>query len=93
MKSTRSFARHLRLFALIVLAAGLIVWVSSGARVGWTQTSIVSIQRDEITGIEFPVRRDAFVAGVEVPLLATAIAALAAGLSVLVQRRRAPTKA
>ena len=93
MKSKLSFTRSLRLFALVVLAAGLIVWASSGARLGWTQTSIVTIQRDEITGIEFPVRRDAFVAGVEVPLLATAIAAFAAGLSVLVRRRSIPTKA
>jgi hypothetical protein len=62
-------------------------------RVGWTQTSIVTIQRDEITGIDFPIRRRAFIAGVEVPVLATATALLVAGLSVLAQRRSIVVKA
>ena len=93
MKSKPSLARTLRLSALIVLAAGVITWVSSGARLGWTQTSVVTIQRDEITGIDFPVRRRAFIAGVEVPVLATAAALLVAGLSVFAQRRSVPIKA
>ena len=93
MKSKPSLARALRLSALIVLAAGLIVWAGSGARLGWTQTSVVTMQREEITGIDFPVRRNAFVAGVEVPLLAAAIAAMAAGLSIVAQRRSIATKA
>ena len=93
MKTKSSFVRALRLSALLLLVGGLGVWAASGARLGWTQTSVVTMQRDEITGIDFPVRRNAFVAGIEVPLLATAVAAMAAGLSVLAQRRTLPIKA
>jgi hypothetical protein len=93
MKTKPALVRALRLSALLLLAGGLGVWAGSGARLGWTQTSVVTMQRDEITGIDFPVRHSAFVAGIEVPLLATAIAAMAAGLSVLAQRRALPIKA
>lgn len=93
MKTKSSLVRALRLSALIVLGSGFAVWAASGARVGWTQTSVVTLQRDEITGIDFPVRRRAFIAGVEVPVLATATALLVAGLSVFAQRRSVPVKA
>jgi hypothetical protein len=93
MKTKPSLVRALRVFALIVLLAGLAVWTRSGARLGWTQTSVVTLQHDEITGIEFPVRHNAFVAGIEVPLLAVAAAIGAVGLSLLAQRRLAPVKA
>jgi hypothetical protein len=93
MKTKLSLVRGLRVFAVVVLLVGLGLWARSGARLGWTQTSIVTLQRDEITGIDFPVRRDAFVAGVEVPLLAAAVAIGAAGLSLLAQRRSVPVKA
>lgn len=81
MKPIRSLTRMLRPAAAVVLVAGLAVWAFTGAHVGWTQTSVVEIRRDDITGIDFPVRRDAFVAGVEVPLLAAGAAAFIAGLS------------
>jgi hypothetical protein len=85
MKS--SVTRTLRLTSVLLLALGLGIWAASGARLGWTQTSVVSMQRDEITGIDFPVRRNAFRAGIEIPVLAAIVAAAAAGASVLVQRR------
>lgn len=93
MKTKSSLVRALRVSALVILLAGLGLWVHSGARLGWTQTSVVTLQRDEITGIDFPVRRDAFVAGVDVPLLATVVALTTAGLSVLAHRRAVPVKA
>jgi hypothetical protein len=93
MKAKSVLIRMLRLASLVILFAGLAVWVDSGARLGWTQTSLVTMQHDEITGIEFPVRRSAFVAGVEIPLLAIAVAAAAATLSVVAQRRSVPVKA
>lgn len=93
MKTKISLVRALRISALVVLFAGLAIWARSGARFGWTQTSVVTLQRDEITGIDFPVRQNAFVAGVEVPFLATAVALGAAGLSLLIQRRTSPVKA
>ena len=87
MKTKFSLVRALRVSALVIVLAGLGLWANSGARVGWTQTSVVTLHRDEITGIDFPVRRRAFIAGVEVPLLASAAALLVAGLSVFAQRR------
>jgi hypothetical protein len=93
MKTKLSLVRALRVSALVVLLAGLSIWARSGARLGWTQTSVVTQQRDEITGIDFPVRRNAFVAGIEVPLLAIVVAIGAAGLSLLAQRRIISVKA
>jgi hypothetical protein len=93
MKTKLSQVRALRVSAFVILLAGLGLWAHSGARVGWTQTSVVTLHRDEITGIDFPVRRRAFIAGVEVPVLATAAALLVAGLSVFAQRRSVPVKA
>ncbi|MBC7772450.1 MAG: hypothetical protein H7210_08150 [Pyrinomonadaceae bacterium] len=92
-KTKSSFVRALRVSALVVLLAGLGIWAAGGARVGWTQTTVVTLQRDEITGIDFPLRRRAFIAGVEVPVLAIAAALLVAGLSVFAQRRSIPVKA
>lgn len=87
MKTTARFARRLRLAAVALFVAGFGLWAGAGAHVGWTQTSAVTIQRDEITGIDFPVRRDALVPGIEFPLAATLAAAALAGLSLI---RRPP---
>ncbi len=77
----------LRGAAVAVLLAGLGTWVATGAHRGWTQTSAVTMQKDEITGIDYPVRRDAFVAGVEIPVAAAGLAAVLAGLSFVSRRR------
>ena len=86
MNSTTRITRTLRSSAVALLIAGLGVWVATGTRIGWTQTSAVTMQRDEITGIDYPVRRAAFIAGVEVPLLAVAVAAALAGVSFIPRR-------
>lgn len=86
MKTTTRLTRSLRGAAIAVLVAGLGVWMATGARIGWTQTSVVQMQRDEITGIDFPVRHAAFIAGVEVPLLAAVAAAVFTGLSFIPRR-------
>jgi hypothetical protein len=91
MSSPRSISRPLRASALALLLAGLGTWVATGAHRGWTQTSVVSLQKDEITGIEYPVRRDAFIAGVEVPLAAAGLAGLLTALSFLPRRAPAAT--
>lgn len=91
MKSRNRVVTFLRGAAVAIFVAGLGVWLASGARLGWTQTSAVAMQRDEITGIDYPVRRAAFIAGVEVPLLGAVVAAGLAALSVL--PRRATQKA
>jgi hypothetical protein len=54
---------------------------------------VVTLQKDEITGIDYPVRRDAFIAGIEVPSVAIGLAALLAALSFLPGRRPAAATA
>ena len=86
MKTNR-LSRTLRWTSLAVLLLGFAVWTANGARVGWTQTSRVTLQHDEITGIEYPVRHAVFLPGIEVPLLATLTAAAFAAMSWSVRRR------
>jgi hypothetical protein len=76
--------------ALVIAVAGFAVWAIGGARIGWTQTSVVTLQLDEITGIQFPVREAAFLPGLEVPFVASA---LAAGLILLSWFLRRPVAA
>jgi hypothetical protein len=57
--------RILILLALVVAVGGLGVWFATGAHRGWSQTSVPTMQFDEITGIETPVYEDRFVAGVD----------------------------
>ena len=66
----------LRIFATALAVGGVGVWLATGAHRGWTRTSEVEMRRDEITGIDFPVRRDKFTAGVEFPLAGLGGAAL-----------------
>ena len=79
--------RLLSLIALGIFAAGTSVWIAAVGRIGWTQTSIVAMHLDEITGIDYPVRQAAFRPGVEVPLLASAMAATLAGIAFIARRR------
>ena len=83
-----SLANTLRATALVLLLGGLGVWVATGAHLGLTQTSLVTMKRDEVTGIDYPERRPGFVAGVEVPLGTAAGAILFALLSLVAERRR-----
>lgn len=93
MKSSSRLTPVLRGAAVLLFLAGLALWAGTGARWGWTQTSAVQLQRDEITGIDYPVRRSAFLPGVEIPLLTTATAAGLAGLSLLLGRNGRRTSA
>lgn len=86
MKTTSQFNRILRVGAMTLLLGGVAIWGTAGARLGWTQTSAVTTLRDEITGIDYPVRRAAFIPGVEIPFLAAAIAAVLAAASFLPRR-------
>lgn len=78
----------LRIASAAVLAAALVVWFGTGAHRGWTQTSRVVVQHDEITGIDYPIREKTFVAGIEFPAAGLAASALLAAAGLLVNRRR-----
>jgi len=49
----------------VVAIATFAVWASGGFHTGWSQTQIPVTGMDEITGIEFTVYEDGFVAGLE----------------------------
>jgi hypothetical protein len=82
--------RFLRLAAALVFLAVVALWAATGAHRGWTRTQVTEMQRDEITGIDYPVTRDRFVAGVEVLALGAGAAAALFAASFLVGR--APRK-
>lgn len=86
MKASSRLQPTLRWIALAVFVAGLGVWLATGAHRGWTQTSVTEQKRDEITGIDYPVRRSAFIAGVEIPSLATLLAGGFLAASLLARR-------
>lgn len=85
---TSRLAPALRIAALVVLLATVGVWVGTGARRGWTQTSKVVMHHDEIADINYPVREKTFVAGVEVLALGAGLSA-ALAIAARVVRRRA----
>ena len=94
MKPTTSILSFsLRAAALTAFAIALGTWAGTGAHLGWTQTSIVRVQHDEVTGIDYPVRQDAFVAGVEFLAVGVAASAALAGVSFLPQLRRVRVRA
>ena len=79
----------LRILAAALAVGGVGVWLATGAHRGWTRTSEVEMRRDEITGIDYPVRRDKFTAGIEIPFAALGGAALlAVGAALLRPRER-----
>jgi hypothetical protein len=92
MPATPRLPRLLRALALGSALAGVGVWLATGAHAGWTQTSVVTMQRDEITGIDFPVRRSALIAGVEVPVTGVVLATLLLGASFLRRGRPAESR-
>ncbi len=88
MKKTSRLSLTLRVTAIAALLAALGLWVATGSHRGWTQTSKVIQQHDEITGIDYPVRVPGFVAGVEVLAGGVAAAAVLGGASLFTNRRR-----
>lgn len=93
MKTASRLTLALRLASVAALLAVLGVWAATGAHLGWTQTSKVVVQHDEVTGIDFPVREKTFVAGVEVLAVGTGFAAAFAAASLLTSRRRTAVRA
>ena len=58
-------ARALLIVALLLALGGSATWLTTGAHRGWSQTSVPTMQVDDVTGIETPVYEDRFVAGVD----------------------------
>jgi hypothetical protein len=60
-----SFRTITRLLALFLLSTCLSWWWFSGADVGWTKTYVTIPATDEITGIQYEVKQEKFVPGVD----------------------------
>ena len=60
-----SFRTLTRLLALIILSTCLSWWWFSGADMGWTKTYVTIPATDEITGIQYEVKQEKFVPGVD----------------------------
>lgn len=52
-------------FAGLLLISSLGVWLATGRHLGWTKTEVTRIERDEITGLDYPIREDKLVAGID----------------------------
>jgi len=71
----------LRALALAALASGLLLWLSAGANLGWTKTSVPVRKLDRVTGIEAIEYEERFVPGVDFLGLSVLGAAVFAGAS------------
>jgi len=60
-----SFRTITRLLALFILSTCLSWWWFSGADVGWTKTYVTIPATDEITGIQYEVKQEKFVPGID----------------------------
>ncbi len=87
MSSNRS-RTILRVTAALLLVGVAGTWLATGAHRGWSKTEITTMARDEITGIDYPVQHDGFVAGLDFVAAGTGLAALLAGSSFAVGRRQ-----
>ncbi|MGK0237057.1 MAG: hypothetical protein ACKVGW_05445 [Verrucomicrobiia bacterium] len=55
----------LRIAGPVIFLIGISIWMTGGARAGFSNTSIVYVEIDEITGIESKKYEDGFVPGLE----------------------------
>jgi hypothetical protein len=80
--------RTLRILAVIVALGAAAFWAACGANSGWTKTSTPRTTLDEVTGIEGVTYEKKFVPGLDFLGAAGLGAALLAGVSVLIPRKK-----
>jgi hypothetical protein len=68
-----SFRTLTRLLALFILSTCLSWWWFSGANMGWTKTYLTIPATDEVTGIQYEVKEEKFVPGVDFLALGTGL--------------------
>ena len=81
-------ARALLIVALLLALGGSATWLTTGAHRGWSQTSVPTMQVDEVTGIATPVYEDRFVAGMDFLGAALLIAGVLAISSFLIRKSK-----
>lgn len=90
MKSPTTLRSWLRRSAGLVILATFGTWFVTGSHFGWTRTRTLEMHHDEVTGIDYPVQRPTFVAGVEFPAAGIAAATTLLAASLLTARRQTP---
>jgi hypothetical protein len=55
----------LRIAGPVVFLIGVLIWLTGGARAGFSNDRIVTVVTDEITGIEQTIYEDGFEPGIE----------------------------
>jgi hypothetical protein len=83
-------SKVLNIAALVVCVATVATWFATGAHLGWTQTTVIEMQHDDVTGIDYPVPHQKFVAGIEVLAIGTGASAGMATLAFLLTRKKPP---
>ncbi len=74
--------------ALVIALGGSATWLTTGAHRGWSQTSVPTMQVDDVTGIATPVYEDRFVAGMDFLGAALLIAGVLAISSFLIRKSK-----
>ena len=73
----------LRIIALCIAAISLAGWAALGANRGWTKTTVDHKHVDTVTGIEYPIRENRFVPGIDLLALSWISAAAMFGGSLI----------
>jgi hypothetical protein len=73
----------LRLGTLILWLSILSWWAAAGMNLGWTKTSVSTMETDPVTGIDYPVWKKQFVPGIDLLAVGTGCAAVLIGISFL----------
>lgn len=77
----------LRILALAVAIAAVVIWAATGANRGWTKTSVPVKTLDEVTGIEGITYQKKFLPGVDFLGAAGVVAIFFAGASFLFRNK------
>jgi hypothetical protein len=77
-----------RAVAVFLPVAALVVWLATGAYVGWTKTSVPVKRTDDVTGITVDDYKKRFVAGVDFLAAALLGSGILAGASFLFRKKQ-----
>lgn len=81
---------YIRLLALAVLISTALFWFTQGAHTGWTQRYVTRVEVDAVTGIEYPVKEERFVPGVDFLGLSGLAALIVFSASFMFRRAKKP---
>ncbi len=78
---------QLRLAAAAIALAALMIWVATGANLGWSKDQIALKKTDEVTGIEYIEYQKKYVPGIEFLGIGLAAAGAIAAASFFIRKQ------